>query len=115
MGIITVIVPPGCYKEDMGQPVQTLKRCLYQVSAQEILATIIITNYYFFSFCYFHKDKYVLTASSLLRLMSHDPKHRDAGVHADLAWDSGSFSSKLLGTKQGSSLLFQEQGPCSGN
>lgn len=48
MGIITVIVPPGCYKEDMGQPVQTLKRCLYQVSAQEILATIIITNYYFF-------------------------------------------------------------------
>ena len=47
MGIITVIVPPG--KEDMGQPVQTLKRCLYQVSAQEILATIIITNYYYFS------------------------------------------------------------------
>lgn len=77
MGIITVIVPPG--KEDMGQPVQTLKRCLYQVSAQEILATIIITNYYYFSFCYFHKDNYVLTASSLGRLMSHDPKHRDAG------------------------------------
>lgn len=115
MGIITVIVPPGCYKEDMGQPVQTLKGCLYQVRAQEILATIIMTNYYFFSFCYFHKDKYVLTASSLLRLMSQDPKHRDAGAHADLAWDSGSFSCKLLGTKQGSSLLFQEQGPCSGN
>ena len=76
MGIIAVIVPPG--KEDMDQPVQTLNRCLYQVSAQEILATIIITNYYF-SFCYFHKDKYVLTASPLGRLMSHDPKHRDAG------------------------------------